>query len=568
VLVKDIAPGLASSFPFEPVDVKGTLFFVASDPLTGTELWKSDDTEPGTLLVKDFYPGTGNSWPSVLLNVNGMLFFNAADVVHGAELWKSDGTVAGTALVKDIHPGSSGSNPGANGIDFFESAEMKATLFFAADGGPNGQGLWKSDGTEAGTVLVKDIHPYRLLNVNGTLFFAGQSRNGDNTQQYDEWPRVGSKLWKSDGTPAGTVLVKDVELGDPGYGDFTEFVNVNGTLFFTSNGAWNGIERSGTGLWKSDGTTTGTVLVREISDLLGSNHQLLNVNGTLFMAGRGGVWKSEGTEAGTLHLRGGYAHDLANVNGTLFFGSNDGTHGDELWKSDGTAVGTVMVRDISPGPLGSYPSELVNVNGTLFFAAHGERSGGGRKELWKSDGTAEGTVMVKDIYPGPTGGSSPYQLLNANGTLFFNAVDTSHGHELWKSDGTESGTVLVKDIYPGVGDSLPSRLPFLYANGALFFPADDGEHGVQLWKYVPDSMSERPALKIARVGNRFTLSWPAGLSGFILEASTNLSSSVNWSKTPDTPTIVGSEYIARTTLTGTTNTFYRLNNLSKGMSAH
>ena len=90
---------------------------------------------------------------------------------------------------------------------------------------------------------------------------------------------------------------------------------------------------------------------------------------------------------------------LTNVDGTLYFEASNATDGFELWKSDGTAAGTVMVKDINPGPDGSNPSDLTNVNGTLYFEANDGPNGA---ELWKSDGTAAGTVMVKDIDPGPT----------------------------------------------------------------------------------------------------------------------------------------------------------------------
>jgi ELWxxDGT repeat protein len=111
---------------------------------------------------------------------------------------------------------------------------------------------------------------------------------------------------------------------------------------------------------------------------------------------------------------------LTNVNGTLFFAANDGTHGLELWKSDGTSAGTVMVKDIYPNPnssVGRFPyyTFFANVNGTLFFTATNGTSG---YELWKSDGTSEGTVMVKDINPGSQS-STPFQLTNVNWHPFF-----------------------------------------------------------------------------------------------------------------------------------------------------
>ncbi|MBR9970880.1 ELWxxDGT repeat protein [Magnetospirillum sulfuroxidans] len=94
----------------------------------------------------------------------------------------------------------------------------------------------------------------------------------------------------------------------------------------------------------------------------------------------------------------------------MFFAATDGTNGTELWKSDGTAVGTVMVKDINPGSSSSSPNHLTNVNGTLYFSATDGTNG---TELWKSDGTAVGTVMVKDIRTG-TVGSGPTYLVNIN----------------------------------------------------------------------------------------------------------------------------------------------------------
>ncbi len=113
----------------------------------------------------------------------------------------------------------------------------------------------------------------------------------------------------------------------------------------------------------------------------------------------------------------------------------------ELWKSNGTAAGTVQVETAVGGS--SSPRNLTNVNGTLFFAASGTTG----TELWKSDGTNAGTVLVKDI-DGTTASGDPQQLRNVGSTLYFSASVSTTGRELYKSDGTAAGTVLVRISIP------------------------------------------------------------------------------------------------------------------------
>lgn len=163
----------------------------------------------------------------------------------------------------------------------------------------------------------------------------------------------------------------------------------------------------------------------------------------------------------------------------------DATHGDELWKSDGTAAGTVLVKDINAGSYGFYLGSLTAVGSTLYFLAF---EGADGEELWKSDGTADGTVMVKDIDPGGDG-SYPIDLVNAGGTLYFSAYDKADGYELWKSDSTAAGTVLVENINPkndGAGGDPDSEqgevgaagtVNLLVTGGLLFFTDNDGFAG-------------------------------------------------------------------------------------------
>jgi ELWxxDGT repeat protein len=117
----------------------------------------------------------------------------------------------------------------------------------------------------------------------------------------------------------------------------------------------------------------------------------------------------------------------------LFFSASDGIHGVELWRSNGTAAGTQIVKDINPGSSGSYLFGLTNVRGVLYFPAIDGTHG---LELWRSDGTAGGTQLVADIFSGSSnsigiGGSDPGYLTNADGTLFFAANDGTHGNEPW-----------------------------------------------------------------------------------------------------------------------------------------
>ena len=130
-----------------------------------------------------------------------------------------------------------------------------------------------------------------------------------------------------------------------------------------------------------------------------------------------------------------------------------------------------LLKDINPGAANSGPALFTDVSGTAFFRASNGVSGA---ELWKSNGTTAGTVLVKDINPG-TGSSGPSYLTNVNGTLFFSATNGVSGQELWKSNGTAASTVLVKDINPRRTGSYPEYLTNV--NGELFFSADNGVSG-------------------------------------------------------------------------------------------
>ena len=146
-----------------------------------------------------------------------------------------------------------------------------------------------------------------------------------------------------------------------------------------------------------------------------------------------------------------------------------------------------MVKDINLIGIGSYPKYLTESDGRLYFSADDPIHG---NELWVSDGTTDGTLMVTDIYPG-TDSSSPEGLIACNTFVYFSADDGIHGRELWVSDGTESGTMLVKDIRPGIEATLRTDSKQQTATPADAFlrsqpPGNPGGSGEQkaVWKDI------------------------------------------------------------------------------------
>jgi ELWxxDGT repeat protein len=115
------------------------------------------------------------------------------------------------------------------------------------------------------------------------------------------------------------------------------------------------------------------------------------------------------------------------LGGHLYFAADDGAHGVELWRTDGTAAGTVLVRDIGLGPIAGNPRELVVAKGKLYFTADDLLTG---SELWVSDGSASGTRRVQDIAP-QAASSSPADLTVVGDLLYFSADDAVTGRELW-----------------------------------------------------------------------------------------------------------------------------------------
>jgi ELWxxDGT repeat protein len=453
--------------------MNGVVYFLEGSYGTGigyyNKLYKTNGTPEGTKYVDVYFENNSGGSRTTMRNINNKLYITDSPYQSGkpdSELSVSDGTLEGTKVLKNI-VGSKGSYPyglsGINGTLFYVAIQDKTPPHSYAV-----NGLWKTSSFPLSTSAItasfgNTYYPRYLLNINETLIISTYT---------------GRALLKYDNPGMLTELRRDFNNAP------TNLTNVNSTLYFTANDGTNGTE-----LWKSDGTPTGTVLVSDIFSAVNSSapSQLTNVNGTLFFKaqdtlGDYELWKSDGTEAGTVRVKdifpgttGSDLKYLTNVNGLLYFQARDPAGGAELWRSDGTSSGTYQLKDLYTGVFNSNPAQLTNVNGMLYFAAYTAQG----RELWKSDGTTAGTVLVKDIYAG-RGSSNPLELTNVNGQLYFQAATPAGGAELWKSNGTTAGTVQVKDIYAGLGGSHPQHLTAF--DGVVYFSANDGSHGYELWK--------------------------------------------------------------------------------------
>lgn len=473
VLLKDINPGKNGSYPASFTKVGNQLFFVANDGTHGFELWVTDGTTAGTVMVSDIVPGSSGSSPDYLTAFNGKLYFVANDSVHGNELWVSDGTPAGTSIIKDINPGISSSNPQGynlgNGFYIASFNEFNGKLYFRANDGANGVELWTTDGTTAGTAMVADIwpgtgssSPFFMTPYNGKLIFSAQddSINGFN-------------VWITDGTAAGTSMVKNINpVGNYGAdaADYSGYVPLNGKLYFTAKGAGTGYE-----LWGTDGTTAGTAIVKDIfpgpiGSYPGYNYDMISYDGKLYFSAMGDtlvgyqLWTSDGTAAGTTQLKQLSAYTPYNSipfnvnvynNRIIFTAGTDSVNLYQLWSSDGTASGThIIAPAIAPytNPLGNY-SKMAEANGQLFLNAYFTSIG---DELWiYATPTAiietEGDHSIS-AYPNPFTAGITLSGLMSNENYHVQIADLS-GRQCYSTEiehSTQSMTLDMPELNTGV----------------------------------------------------------------------------------------------------------------------
>jgi ELWxxDGT repeat protein len=458
-IYRDIKPGFeisgSGAFSIRGINFNGYLYYLSGAADTAAhQLWKSDGTQAGT------HP-LGSNGAYNFTPMNNILYFQGSDPTHGTELWRTDGTIAGTNMVKDIITGPESSNP------LLGSAVLGNKILFSA----NYDNLYVTDGTAGGTSFLKGD------SINGTGTLVNYLVNFQGAVYFLMNDLVeGMSLWKTDGTKAGTILIKSLNAGY-----VSQLCIAGDHMFFISQSFTTGGE-----LWVSDGSIAGTFLLKDI-------------------------------KAGASGSMDPYTDKLYPVGERLYFGANDGVHGKEPWMSDGTVAGTNMITDLYPGGSSSSPSTFIGYNDVVLF--NGFTSS--QQHLFSTDGTAAGTVFVSDIpfsytlnnvvpFNGKIYyiiGSAPYnQLAYTDGTTagtkiietptdedlssnpsamvqlspskyIFTAPQGNTGNEIWATDGTAGGNIkLLSDTWPEYDELAPVVL-----NGNAFLHVAD-EVGSNLWK--------------------------------------------------------------------------------------
>jgi len=515
-LVKDIAPGShepSGSDPESMLSFQGKVIFSAQEPSSGRELWITDGNSSGTRLLADFCPGNCSSSPLPLGTAHSLLFglaFPNSDngFNESGNLWRSDGTRQGTFLLPDpLDPvvlsfiPDDGQPIDGPRVQIVFSTD--AAYFAACNQQFQKCGVWRTDGTAAGTVKLNELSSgfvSELTLGGGRLFFT----NNDNEQ-----------LWTSDGTPAGTTLVRQFTNGSPRH-----LAALGNKVLFLAPATAPG---TGEELWVSDGTAAGTIALTsfEAATPFQQTRFLKTLGDRVYFVADdvthgADIYASDGTAAGTVRItdfgfsnpfgwdsnfgEGGLApSQIAKLGNRLVFWATDGLHQYQPWSNLGTFASTAP---LCSGCAFGQNGILQPLNSGLVFVAAAAASFG-NFELWGSDGTSQGTQKL-----GNTCSVCGNDLVLAAGAVYFQgpAPDGTTGlrSSLWVSDGTPAGTRLFAAAEPEIFDA-----PFSVASlgGRILFGAwsgragDFGHQDVELWSSDGSPGGTRLTADINRAGN-------------------------------------------------------------------
>jgi len=359
------------------VEFGGYLYFAADDGVHGNELWRTDGTPAGTTLVKDFNVGNAHthSNPHEITVAGSRLFVRTT---APAELWVLSGPGAEPQRITYAGSGDSAAltdlqSVGSSLIGIGYTAAVDRHTWFRVSAG----------GTQA-AVIRADVnttpHPGATVVWRGSMYFRAMD--------VSESPSpTGYELWRTDGTPAGTQLVADINTGTASSSP-TLVTATGNRVYFEADDGFHGRE-----LWSTDGTGAGTRLVRD--HMAGTQHSSIEATTT--------------------------------VGDVVYYVPKDSQYGHELWRTDGTPAGTRIVKDIDPGVAGTQVSLLAAVGSKVYYRR-------GYFELWVTDGTAAGTTLVREFYP------AVLAMHVLGGKVYLEGGLPDWGRAIWRTDGTDAGT--------------------------------------------------------------------------------------------------------------------------------
>ncbi len=474
---------------------------------------------------------TGSGWLYINQN-DDYVFYASRTNITGRELWRSDGTTAGTMLVKDINPSDESYIRWQSSL---ASSVVDNTLYFMASDGTHGRELWKSDGTEAGTVMVKDVWPGAswgleseyMVEFKGGVAFEARDDNG-------------TELWISDGTEAGTIMVKDIRTGSDG--SFVRYLEVmNDELFFfaTEGGVFS--------FWKTDGTEAGTEKLVDLAADSDPEHitaldgNVIFYNFTTSDPTKDELWISDGTVDGTNKItdtnsRGPINEKMTRAGDNLFFRADDNDASIELYKTDGTSGGSGLVKDLSAGD--GFPENFIEYQGEIYFVSN--------SDIWKSDGTGDGTVMVVE------GVENRTEILSDGNNLYYR-INNNLG--IYNLDNGPQEIETSPDFYV-------IELLTVF-KGELYFTGEDDLDDLypNLWKYNPSGSAATLSIDSQPVNEN---ACEGGDASFSISASGSTNLTYQWQEDQ------GSGFVDMSNgsgITGVTTTTLQLSSLVETMDA-
>jgi ELWxxDGT repeat protein len=489
-LVKDLdtSPSMEPG-QIAPADLgtgPGVSYFAAGDPAHGVELWRSDGTPGGTERLTDVCAGRCGAQPAVVAVQAGHVFFQANDSFSGDELWVSDGTPGSERRVRDLCPGPCSADPILAAT--LGNHPGDPLLFIASFPESPRFELWRTDGTREGTALVKvlcsgiDCTVEDLRSIGGKALLLVD----------------GLDLWTTDGTADGTRPLLHFAY-NPNLGFLPELIPDDGFAWMWGN----------EGLWRSDGTDAGTILLKGMDeltvrpDLTRSLDRHALWHGLLVgFVSSGEVVRSDGTPQGTFRIArfGSAPEAAAPLDSEVLFQISDVSNHLTLWSTRGTVetTGPKLVEEAAEAPSG-----LARLSGdrAVFLA---QRNDPGQTfdqtQLWVTDGTAAGT---RQISVSPSGVFSNGQVfVTGDGRAF--VLRNVTGDDLWITDGTEAGTFSVRDFGDVPGSSGPLEQAALRgaSGNRLVFSAATSDDRAPL--FVSDGTTAGTGLLSAQADRAFS----------------------------------------------------------------